>query len=132
MEDMNADYEELKRLEEYVRELNMESGKIQEKSQEINNTKESLEALSNKGKGKESLLPIADGIFVRCDIKDPSNVLINVGSGTIVEKKIDEAKDMLDKQLQELEEYNERIIAEMSKTDEKAFKIQERLLKPEK
>ncbi len=126
---LNKKYEQLKMYEEHVRKLNQELGRIQERSSEIEHTVAALEEFKGHSSGKKSLFPIADGIFIRGEVKDDKKVFVNVGKGTIVEKSIDEAKEMLSSQLGELEDYNERIIAEMAEIDEKAYAIQEDVLK---
>ncbi|MFP4656288.1 MAG: prefoldin subunit alpha [Candidatus Woesearchaeota archaeon] len=120
-------YETLKRYEEHVRELNKEIGKIQERSSEIELIIQSLETLKSSSKDKDALFPLSNGIFIRGRLNDDDKVLMNVGNNTVVEKKIDEAKEMLSEQLKELEEYNEDIINNMAKIDEKAYAIQEEI-----
>jgi len=41
------------------------------------------------------LAPIINGIFVKAELKDNQNLLINVGADTVVEKTVSQAVELL-------------------------------------
>jgi prefoldin alpha subunit len=79
--------------------------KFEEQLGEITSVIESLEELSKVKTDSEVLAPIANGIFVKTKLQDNKELLINVGANTVVAKSIEDAKEMLESQKQEIEKY---------------------------
>ncbi|MDO9097008.1 MAG: prefoldin subunit alpha, partial [Candidatus Methanoperedens sp.] len=48
-----------------------------------------ITALKDEPAGKETLMPIGFGSFVKATLTDTANVVVGIGSGVSVEKKID-------------------------------------------
>src|SRR5213594_3122133 len=56
---------------------------------------QTLEGARGQAKGAEVLIPIGSGSFLKSKISDPSNIMIGVGAGVIVEKSVDDSiKDL--------------------------------------
>jgi len=70
---------------------------------ELKVTLETLEQLKKIETGKELLIPLGSGSYVRSSLKQNDKVIIGVGSGFSVEKDVDEAKATVDKRAAELE-----------------------------
>lgn len=88
--------------------LDRELKKIEEQykiiDQYMNNlelTKENLDKLKATKKDGEILASISEGIFVKALAIDNDKVLINVGKGIVLEKNIDEAKQVIDTKITE-------------------------------
>ncbi len=128
-DDLKKKYEKLKSYEEEARTLSKELDDIEDRSFRISQTIEALDKLSGEEEGSNALFPIADGIFVKGKLVDNSGLLVNSGSGTVVEKSVDETKQMLEKQSDEMEEYKQRIMSRMTSIDEKAYEIQYEITK---
>lgn len=78
-----------------------------------------LEEYTKTDSDSEMLVPIANGIFVKAKSLDTQKFTINVGSETLVEKTLPEAKEMLSKQIANLQTYRDELIQELEKTNVK-------------
>lgn len=58
---------------------------------ELTMSKNSLNEIKTAGGNAETLIPIGAGNYVRAFLKDVNTVIVNVGAGVAIEKKIDEA-----------------------------------------
>ncbi|VVB84415.1 Prefoldin subunit alpha [uncultured archaeon] len=74
-----------------------------------------IEALKDEPAGKETLVPIGFGSFVNATLTSPDKVVIGIGAGVSVEKKIDDAKVLLEKRKDELTKYNEQLNGTLAK-----------------
>ncbi len=68
-----------------------------------------ITALKDVQAGKETLVPIGFGSFVNATLTNTDKVVIGIGAGVSVEKKIDEAKIFLEKRKEELTKYFEQM-----------------------
>ncbi len=91
---------------------------------EIDGIKNNLDSLKNTKKETEILSPISNGIFVKAGIKDNEKLLVNVGGGVVVEKTVEEAKNLLDARIIEMEEAKDKLAAQMQKIEEKLSKLE--------
>ncbi|MFA4934930.1 MAG: prefoldin subunit alpha [Candidatus Methanoperedens sp.] len=83
-----------------------------------------ITALKDEPAGKETLVPIGFGSFVKATLSDPANVVVGIGSGVSVEKKIDDAKSFLEKRKDELTKYHEQLNNTISKLAQELQNIQ--------
>ncbi|MFZ2412308.1 MAG: prefoldin subunit alpha [Candidatus Methanoperedens sp.] len=83
-----------------------------------------ITALKDEPAGKETLVPIGFGSFVKATLSDPGNVVVGIGSGVSVEKKIDDAKSFLEKRKDELTKYHEQLNNTISKLAQELQNIQ--------
>ncbi len=83
-----------------------------------------ITALKDEPAGKETLVPIGFGSFVKANLSDPANVVVGIGSGVSVEKKIDDAKSFLEKRKDELTKYHEQLNNTISKLAQELQNIQ--------
>lgn len=84
---------------------------------ELEISQNALKQLGEAKVGTEVLASIADGIFIRADLKDNQKVIVNVGSNTTVERSIPEAIDLLKQQHESLVERiaeTEKVLTEMN------------------
>ncbi len=77
---------------------------LQTSIDEMNQTVESLEELKKTEPGKEMLVPMGSGSYVRASLKQNDKVIIGVGSDFSIERRIDQAKAIVDKRVQRTEE----------------------------
>ena len=89
-------------------------------SAEMRQTLETLEQLKSTEAGREVLIPLGSGSFVKSSLKQNDKVIIGVGSGFSIEKDIDEAKAIVDKRVQETD-------SATNKTGERVQEISSRL-----
>ena len=103
----------IEQYKEQINSLDMQSQYIQSAVLDYNKAKITLENLKKTDKDKDILLPIGGSTFINATLKNPSNVLFDIGAGVITEKKTDDAIKKIDKKIEELQSTQEKISAVM-------------------
>ena len=88
-----------------MQQVNLVGGSINECQQAIN----SITEFENVEDGHEILIPIGSGTCIRANLVTPDSVIIEVGAGISVEKKLDEAKGNLKNRKEELIKYQQNL-----------------------
>jgi len=122
-------YMEFQMIEEQLKQISNQVQELDSKLLELEYLKKSLDELAGAKKGSEILAPISPGIFVKAELLDPNDLLVNVGSKTVVGKNIKETKKLLDFQINEIDNIREQMIAELTKNSRKAQDIEKELIK---
>lgn len=115
---------ELQMLDQQIKQIEEQMANIEGQVFEVNNLIENLSELKSMKDNQEILVPVANGIFMKANIKDSNNLKVNVGSGVVVEKTLDETKEMLKEQIKSIETYKEEMFLELQKLVMKASHIQ--------
>jgi prefoldin alpha subunit len=119
--------EDRQRLEALVNELNAYQGQAEALQQQIETLNATIAELSValdtlstvKGEeNKETLVPIGAGSFLITELKNTDDVIIGLGAGVAVKKKIEDAKDTITEQRTELEELREKMSVDLQKITE--------------
>lgn len=119
--------EDKQRLETLVKELNTYQGQAEVLQQQIETLNATIAELSVamdtlatvKGEdNKETLVPIGAGSFIITELKNTDEVIIGLGAGVAVKKKIDDAKVTITEQKNELEELREKMSSDLQKITE--------------
>jgi prefoldin alpha subunit len=119
--------EDKQRLEALVNELNTYQGQAEVLQQQIDTLNATITELSVamdtlatvKGQGNnETLVPIGAGSFLITELKNTDEVIIGLGAGVAVKKKIDDAKDTITEQRTELEELRDKMSGDLQKITE--------------
>ena len=87
---------------------------------EMRQTLETLEEIKTTEPGREILMPLGTGSFIKSTLKENDRVMIGVGAGYSIEKNVDEAKAIVDKRIQEVD-------SAVQKTRERLSEISARL-----
>ena len=82
---------------------------------ELENVISSLDDISKTKEGTEILVPIASGVFLKAVVKDTHDLIVNVGGSTAVKKTIPEVKKMLERQGNELKDFEEELAKQLQK-----------------
>lgn len=116
--------EDRERLESIVNELNMYQGQADVLNQQVETVKatisdlksanDTLESIKNK-KGTETLVPIGAGSFIITELKSTDEVIVGLGSGVAVKKKIDDAETSVKKQSEDLEALLNKMMDDLKK-----------------
>ncbi|XP_037959811.1 probable prefoldin subunit 5 [Teleopsis dalmanni] len=72
-------------------------------------SKEALDAIQPNWENREVLVPLTSSLYVNGRIKDPNNVLLNIGAGYYIEKNLDESKEYLEKRIVYVQEQIEKV-----------------------
>ncbi len=83
-----------------------------------------ITALKDETAGKETLVPIGFGSFVKATLPDPGKVVVGIGSGVSVEKKTDDAKAFLENRKDELTKYHDQLNNSIAKLAQELQNIQ--------
>ncbi|MFH1403170.1 MAG: prefoldin subunit alpha [Candidatus Altiarchaeota archaeon] len=76
---------------------------------EINSTIEALDAIKETEEGTELLVSIGSGSFIKVSLKDNEKVIVGVGAGVSLEKKLPESLKTLNSRKDELRKSLEKI-----------------------
>lgn len=88
-----------------MQQVNMVGMSIDESKRAINSINE-LEGMED---GHEILVPIGSNTNVRANLVKPDGVIIEIGAGISMEKKLEDAKVSLEKQNKELTQYQQNL-----------------------
>jgi prefoldin alpha subunit len=87
-------------------------------------TKESLDDLKKSEKGSELLSMLSPGIFVKSNLADNKDVIINVGAGVAVKKDVDKAKELVEQQFEEVKKVQLQLLMDMEKLNEAIIRME--------
>ena len=116
--------EDRQRLEALMNELNTYQGQAEVIQQQIENLNASLTELTialdtlevvKDEKKEETLVPIGAGSFLITELKNTDEVVIGLGAGVAVKKKIADAKVTIEEQKTELEELRDKMTSDLQK-----------------
>jgi prefoldin alpha subunit len=119
--------EDRQRLEALVNELNTYQGQAEVLQQQIETLNATITELTVamdtldtvKGEdNKETLVPIGAGSFLITELKNTDEVIIGLGAGVAVKKKVDDAKVTIAEQKKELEDLREKMSLDLQKITE--------------
>lgn len=116
--------EDRERLNNLVNELNMYQGQADLLNQQMETIKaniadltlaeETLQSIKGK-KENETLVPIGAGSFIITEIKNTDEVIVGLGAGVAVKRKIDDAEESIKEQKKDLQAVESKIIDELKK-----------------
>jgi len=119
--------EDRERLDRIVNELNMYQNQADLLNQQMETVKanladlstaeETLETIKDK-KDTETLVPIGAGSFIITEIKNTDEVIVGLGAGAAVKKKIGDAQESIREQKKELEALLDKMVEELKKITE--------------
>jgi len=89
-------------LDQELRKIEEQYKFIDQNIANIELTKINLDEVKNLKEEKDILASLAEGIFIKAKAEKGDKVLINVGKGVVLEKSIDEAKQILNAKIDEL------------------------------
>jgi prefoldin alpha subunit len=119
--------EDRQRLEELINELNMYKAQADLLNQQIETLKVSISELTIaletldelKGKeGVETFVPIGAGSFLITEIKNTEEIIVGVGAGAAIKKKVGDAQESIKGQKEELEGLLNRMMMDLQKISE--------------
>lgn len=121
---MNQEKNKRNKQEKYL-EFQMLTSQYQKLDQQLQNLEQqilelisldtNLEDLSDIKDNTHVLVPFGAGILIPASINTSKNLLVNVGANTIVEKNIVQSRELIKKQIKELEKIQTQYQKEISK-----------------
>jgi prefoldin alpha subunit len=88
-----------------------------------------ITTLKDETAGVETLVPIGFGSFVKANLANTDTIVVGIGAGVSVEKKIDDAKSFLERKKNELTKYQEQLNNTIAKLAQELQNIEKSALK---
>ncbi len=126
---MQEKYVEFQLLDQQIKQLQQQIQVMEQQMMELNAVRQSLDDLKNIKAGSEILTPLNSGIFAKAEIKDPNELLVNIGADVVVKKDIGSTKEMITNQLNEMDKIHTQMHEELQNSVHKARSMQEELVK---
>ena len=96
-------YLELKFLEQKINQVNEQILELEKQSLTFNLLSENLEDIQKTKTGEKIFVPLGSGLFMKSQLKDNKEVLINIGSDVLIKKDISEARVFIKEQIDQIE-----------------------------
>lgn len=128
-EKMKEAYVMISMIEQEMKNVTQQVQELNSKLIELEYIKISLDVFSQLKPGQEVLAPFANGIFIRTELKNSSELVVNVGSGTVVTKDVSQTKVLLDRQVAEIASFREELIGQLQALSEKSSEVEAELKK---
>ena len=116
---------ELKMLDTQARMVAEQLDRLDTSMAEVEYLKDSLDELSKLKKDSEILAPMSSGIFVKAKLQDTKTLLVNIGKDIVVEKTVEETKELLEERSKEMTDVREKLMQQMQELEEKLVKLGE-------
>ncbi len=120
-------YLEYQMLEQQIKQLERQLQILESQLIDLQGTIINLDEFKSSKKGSEMLFQISPGIFSKANLIDANELIINVGAGVAVTKNIDGAKDILGKQMKEMQQLQVQMANELRSLVMKAAQIEQEL-----
>ncbi len=101
-EDLQRKYIELKILEQQTNQVQQQLAMLDNQLSILERTKESIYEINSVKPGSQTFIPLGQGVFVKGEVKDTKNLLVGVGANIAVSKNVKESKEIIDKQIVEV------------------------------
>ncbi|MFH1276127.1 MAG: prefoldin subunit alpha [Candidatus Woesearchaeota archaeon] len=101
-EELKQKYMQFKMLQEQLEKLQEHAEMLNQRNSELEITKESLAEIKNTKANTEILAPLADGIFMKTELKENQKLMLNVGADTVVEKDVEEVITLIEEQKKQI------------------------------
>jgi prefoldin alpha subunit len=101
---------------------------IEMKRNEMLIVKQSMSELKGQT-GKEILVPIGSGVFLKGQLNDDKSILDEVGANVIAEKTINQADELIEQQLEEIEKLQNKMRGELIMCVEQLQRLEPELVK---
>jgi len=112
-------------LEQQIVQVQKQLQQLENQLIELDITKDSLDELKKSKKGDEMLSMISPGIFVKTNLSDNRDIIINAGANIAVKKKTNEVKEMLDEQTEEIKGIHAQLMIDMQKLSGAMARLEE-------
>ena len=95
-------YTQFQMLQQHSEKINEHLELLQQRQAELDISKNAVAEIGKTAIGNEVLVPVADGIFIKAELRDNRKLIVNVGADTTVEHSVDHVVSLLEQQQQEL------------------------------
>lgn len=120
-------YMELQLLNNQMNQLQKQLQLLEQQAVEVEGVQQNLDEFKTVKPGSEIFVPLSSGIFAKAELKENSELLVNVGANTAVTKNVDDTKKLLSEQVGEIRKVQEELAHEFEKLANRAEQLQDEL-----
>src|ERR671921_140371 len=120
---INEMIQESKLLESYYNDVLSKESMLHRLLEESHNSFEAVKNLSLDAE-TSSLIPLGIGIYVKSAIYPINKVLVNVGSGVVIEKKKEDAVNFIEQRIKEFETASKQLSSQKQQISYRMMEIQ--------
>jgi prefoldin alpha subunit len=128
VQNLQEKYIELQMLDQQMKQVQQQLRIIISQIAELDSVVIALDDLKKVKTGAEVLFPITNGIFVKGTLKENKEVSINVGSNIVVNKPIDQAKELIKRQLEEIRNLESQVRIDLQRLAVKAVELEKEVV----
>jgi len=96
---------------------------------EYRKTLETLEFFKSIDSDVEALMNLGGGVFAYVDVKNSKKMLVDIGSGVVVEREVEEAIEFIKKRIGRIEENQEKMTSMLQQILAQIQRIQQEIAK---
>lgn len=124
-EDLQRKYFEFQLLDQQLKQIQEQIFLIQQQIQELESLNANLDSISKTEKKSEILSPLGAGVFIKTELKENKEVIMNIGAKTAVLKTIPDAKKLITLQVNELKRIDMQLNEQLQQGALRASALQE-------
>lgn len=94
--------------------LEQQMMQLDQQLQELESVRDSIEEIEKSEEGQDMLIPLGAGVFIEGQVRNCKKVRMNVGAGAVVEKNVQDAKKLVEEQINALENVRAKMTEEGS------------------
>ena len=122
-------YMEFQMLNNAIKQMEKQSQVLENQLMELFSTNQSLEEMKKIKTGTEILVPLSSGIYVKAELKESSNFIVNVGSSIALSKDLNATKKIIEEQILEIRNLQKNLAEELQENVSKAALIENEMQK---
>ena len=124
-EELQRKYFEFQLLDQQLKQIQEQIFLIQQQIQELESLNANVDSISTTEKKSEILSPLGAGVFIKTELKENKEVLMNIGAKTAVLKTIPDAKKLIALQVNELKRIDMQLNEQLQQGALRASALQE-------
>ncbi|MGQ9515270.1 MAG: prefoldin subunit alpha [Thermoproteota archaeon] len=113
-EQIRQAYVEVKILESYAEEIRARLQVVLTTAMDLQTTKTAIEELSKTAVDTPILVNLGGGVYSMTKLADSKKILIDVGTGVVVEKTVEGSLEIINKRLEDLEKARASLESQLS------------------
>jgi len=123
-EEIQQKYLELQILEQQIGQLQQQAQVLQHQLHELSALKETIGQISQVKENTETLIPLGSGVYVKGEITNTKDLLMNVGANTITEKSAKDSEKIVEEQIAHVQGLLEQLSGDLEQATTTAQKLQ--------
>lgn len=131
-QDLQQKYMEYQQLSNQLNYGQQQVLQLEKQYMELESLSAALEDVKKTKEGTEVIASLGSGIYVKTELRSNSEIIMHVGSNTNVTKSPDEAKKIIDDQMQQLKKIIEDLRADLQKAVIRVQELQKELAQQQK